>query len=179
MESYILHVAGVDRRMPIRRISPHLRLASFIMMGDTELIEACARELCKKLPTGLEYLVCPEAKAIALTHAMARILGLNYIVIRKSVKAYMEQPLTVEVKSITTTEIQHLVLDNCDAAKVKGKKVAIIDDVVSTGGSLDSMERLLSRAGAIVTAKAAPIWQQGGFDGKDLLYLTTTPVFHD
>ena len=179
MDSYLLKVAGVERQMPIRRISPHLRLASFIMMGDTELIEACARELCKRMPQGLEYLVCPEAKAIALTHAMARIMGLNYIVIRKTAKAYMENPLMVEVKSITTTEIQHLVLDHSDAVKIAGKKVAVIDDVVSTGGSLEAMEKLMIEAGTIVKVKAAPIWQQGGFDGKGLIYLTTTNVFHD
>jgi len=179
METYQLHVAGVTRTMPIRRISPTLRLASFVMMGDTELIEACATDLCKKLPKGIEYLVCPEAKAIALCHAMARILKLNYVIIRKSVKAYMENPIICEVKSITTTEMQHLVLDSGDAQKIAHKKVAIIDDVVSTGGSLRSVQELLEKAGCTVIAKAAPIWQHGGFDGKDLIYLAETPVFHD
>lgn len=179
METYELHVAGVTRTMPIRRISPKLKLASFVMMGDTELIEACAQALCKKMPAGVEYLVCPEAKAIALCHAMARILNLNYVIIRKSVKAYMEKPLICKVKSITTTEIQQLVLDSGDAKKLAHKKVAIVDDVVSTGGSLLAVEELLQMAGCTVIAKAAPIWQHGGFDGNGLIYLAQTQVFHD
>ncbi|MDY3868257.1 MAG: adenine phosphoribosyltransferase, partial [Pyramidobacter sp.] len=112
MDTYELHVAGVVRQLPLRRVAEHLRIASFVMLGDTQLVEACAEELVKRMPQGLDYLVCPEAKAIPLTHAMARILGIDYIVIRKTVKSYMENPIVADVRSITTAAEQHLVMDS-------------------------------------------------------------------
>ena len=133
-KTYELRIAGLTRQLKLHRVSEHLSIAGFIMLGDTELVEACARELVKKLPQGIDYLVCPEAKAIPLAHAMARIMGIDYIVIRKSVKVYMDDPLIVDVKSITTAARQQLIMDRSDVQKLSGKRVAIVDDVVSTGG---------------------------------------------
>lgn len=178
-KTYELHLAGVTRQLPLRRVSEHITVPSFVMLGDTELVEACADALVAKLPKDVDYLVCPEAKAIPLTHALARRMGINYVVIRKSVKAYMKDPVMTEVRSITTSTPQHLVMDSTDVAKLAGKRVIIVDDVVSTGGSLKAVEELLSKTSCTVVAKAAPLLEDGGYDGKDLIYIQRHPIFRD
>ncbi len=178
-QTYELHIAGLTRRLPIHRVNDHLSIASFIMLGDTELVEACARELVKKLPGDIDFLVTPEAKSIPLTHAMARIMGIDYVVIRKSVKVYMDDPLIANVKSITTAAQQHLVMDSIDVKKLYHKRVAIVDDVVSTGGSLHAVDELLSKTGCTVVTKVAPLLEEAGYDGHDLMWLERLPVFKD
>lgn len=178
-KTYELHLAGVTRQLPLRRVAEHITVPSFVMLGDTELIEACADALFEKLPKDVDYLVCPEAKAIPLTHALARRMGIDYIVIRKTVKAYMENPIVADVRSITTAGEQHLVMDSTDVKKLYHKRVIIIDDVVSTGGSLRAVENILSKTACTVVAKAAPLLEDGGYDGKDLIYLKEHPVFRD
>lgn len=174
---YDLQLCGLTRRLKKIRISPELSIASFVMLGDTELIERCADALVERLPEeGLDLLVCPEAKGIPLTHAVARRLGLDYIVARKSVKSYMETPVVEEVRSITTQGVQTVVLDGIDAERLKGKRVGVIDDVVSTGGSLKSLEMLLHRVGCEVVFRAAVLLEEGGFDGE-LIFLQRLPVF--
>ncbi|MEA3283693.1 MAG: phosphoribosyltransferase family protein [Synergistota bacterium] len=178
MDFYELHLAGLVRRLPKVAISKNLSIASFVMMGDTELVERCAEKLTERLrDISLDALVCPEAKAIPLTHAMARIMKLNYVVIRKSVKGYMVGPLVETVRSITTTEEQTLVMDGSDVAKIRGRKVCLVDDVVSTGASLRSARQILDRAGAITVAQAAPLLEEGGHDGEGVTFLETLPVF--
>ncbi|MDY3869040.1 MAG: phosphoribosyltransferase family protein, partial [Pyramidobacter sp.] len=113
------------------------------------------------------------------THAMARRLGLDYIVIRKTVKSYMENPIVADVRSITTTAEQHLVMDSSDVQKIYRKKVAVIDDVVSTGGSIHAVEEILSKTGCEVAAKAAPLLEEGGHSGEGIIYLEKLPVFPD
>ena len=176
---YDLEVAGCKRKLSILNVTDKLAIAGFIMLGDTELVEECAKALVEKLPKDLDFLVCPEAKAIPLTHAMARIMGIDYIVIRKSVKVYMDNPLIADVKSITTAQQQHLVMDSADVKKLYGKRVAIVDDVVSTGGSLHAVEEILSRTACKVVAKVAPLLEEGGYDGHDVVYLERLPVFPD
>ena len=178
-KTYELHIAGLTRQLTLHRVSEHLSIAGFIMLGDTELVEECAKALVEKLPKDLDFLVCPEAKAIPLTHAMARIMGIDYIVIRKSVKVYMDNPLIADVKSITTAQQQHLVMDSADVKKLYGKRVAIVDDVVSTGGSLHAVEEILSRTACKVVAIVAPLLEEGGYDGHDVVYLERLPVFPD
>lgn len=174
---YELNLCGLTRPLKKIRISPELSIASFVMLGDTELIERCADALAERLPKeGLDLLVCPEAKGIPLTHAIARRLGLNYVVARKSVKSYMENPQVEEVRSITTQGVQTVVLDGVDAALLKGKRVGVIDDVVSTGGSLKSLESLLERVGCDVAFRAAVLLEEGGFEGE-LICLDRLPVF--
>jgi adenine phosphoribosyltransferase len=125
----------------------------------------------------LDMLVCPEAKGIPLTHALAVRLGVDYVVARKSVKGYMENPITSEVKSITTNEKQIIVIDEIDAARLNGKSVCVVDDVVSTGGSLRSLEAVLAKTGCTVISKAAVLLEEGGYSGEDLIYIQKLPVF--
>jgi len=175
---YELHVAGLTRRLPKVKISDNLAIASFVMLGDTELVEQTAEELVKKLPVDeIEYLVCLEAKGIPLTHAIARRIGVDYVTVRKSIKSYMENPLVEEVQSITTKGKQMLVLNGPDRQKITGKKVCVVDDVVSTGGSIKAVQRLLEKANAKVVCKAAVLLEEGGYEGKDLVYLEKLPIF--
>jgi adenine phosphoribosyltransferase len=179
-EYYDLRVAGLTRRLKKVRVADSLVIASFVMLGDTKLIEACADALLPLLPKDeIDMLVCLEAKGIPLTHALAVRLGVDYITVRKSVKSYMENPLVVEVQSITTAGSQLLVMDGVDRAKVEGKRICVVDDVVSTGGSLRSVEKLLAEAGAEVVSKTAVLLEEGGYDGQDLVYLERLPVFPD
>jgi len=177
-ETYTLRVAGLTRRLPIRRVGHGLSIASFVMLGDTELVESTAQALCKKLPVyDIDILVCPEAKAIPLAQVLASLLKVNYVVVRKSVKGYMKDPLIEITKSITTVEEQRLVLDAVDVEKITGRNVCIVDDVVSTGGSLKSIEALLKRTSCKVVAKAAVLLEDSGYDDPALVYLERLPVF--
>ena len=180
-ETYTLHVAGLTRELKKVRVAPNLRIASFVMLGDAGLIEKCADALYEKIKKlgEIDMLVCPEAKGIPLTHALAVRIGVDYVVARKSVKSYMEHPIVAEVKSITTTEKQIIVIDEFDAAKLKGKKVCVVDDVVSTGGSLRSLEDVLAKTGCSVVSKVAVLLEEGGYSGEDLTYLERLPVFKD
>ena len=171
------NVAGVTRQLPIIPISPELAIASFVILGDCELVTAAAPLLAQKLPK-VDYLVTAEAKGIPLVHEVSRLLGLPYyIVARKSVKPYMAEPLVDEVVSITTQKAQTLCLDGKDALAVKGRRVAIVDDVISTGESLSAIERLLEKAGAEIVAKAA-ILAEGEAAGRgDIIFLEELPLF--
>ena len=179
-DCYELNVAGVTRQLPIIQIAPDLAIASFVILGDCELVTAAAPLLAQKLPK-VDYLVTAEAKGIPLVHEVSRLLGLPYyIVARKSVKPYMAEPLVDEVVSITTQKAQTLCLDGKDALLLKGKKVAvvdIVDDVISTGESLSAIERLLEKAGAEIVAKAA-ILAEGEAAGRgDIIFLEELPLF--
>ena len=182
-DCYELNVAGVTRQLPIIPISPELAIASFVILGDCELVTAAAPLLAQKLPK-VDYLVTAEAKGIPLVHEVSRLLGLPYyIVARKSVKPYMAEPLVDEVVSITTQKAQTLCLDGKDAMllkgalAVKGRRVAIVDDVISTGESLSAIERLLEKAGAEIVAKAA-ILAEGEAAGRgDIIFLEELPLF--
>jgi len=176
-ETYELKVAGLTRWLPKIKISDHLAIASFVILGDCELVTAAAPLLASKLPP-VDYLVTAEAKGIPLVHEVSRLLGLpTYIVARKSVKPYMEEPLIDEVTSITTQKAQLLCLDGADALRVRGKRVAVIDDVISTGESLGALSRLLETAGAQVVAKAAILAEGDAADRTDIIYLEKLPLF--
>ena len=177
MKTYTLHVAGLTRELPIIKLSYDLSIASFVILGDTEIVKKTAPMIAKKLPE-VDFVVTAEAKGIPLAYEISKILNLNeYIVARKSIKAYMEEPIEVEVNSITTTNSQKLYLNNQDANKIKGKKVALIDDVISTGQSLKALERLVEKAGANVVAKAAILAEGEAKDRKDIIFLEALPTF--
>lgn len=178
METYTLRVAGLTRELPVVQVADGLSIASFVMLGDTELVNACARELADKLsPFDFDLIVGPEAKVLPLLQSMATLLGHpRYIVCRKSLKAYMRDPVAVEAQSITTHGKQTLALDGVDASRVRGKKVAIVDDVVSTGGSLAAVEDLMRVAGAEVVVRAS-VLKEGDSYTADLIYLEKLPVF--
>ena len=177
MKTYTLHVAGLTRELPIIKLSYDLSIASFVILGDTEIVKKTAPIIAKKLPD-VDFIVTAEAKGIPLAYEISKILNLDeYIVARKSIKAYMEEPIEVEVNSITTTNSQKLYLNNQDANKIRGKKVALIDDVISTGQSLKALERLVEKAGANVVAKAAILAEGDAKDRKDIIFLEALPTF--
>ena len=175
---YKLTVAGCTRDLPIINISDNLAIAGFIMLGDTELVEKCAKALSEKLPTDIDILMTAEAKGIPLTHAIARLLGMDwYVVARKSKKAYMENPLWVETESITTKGTQHLCLMDADIDRIRGKRVLLIDDVISTGGSVASLTRLVEQAGGTVVGSAAVLAEGVAADRTDIIFLEKLPLF--
>jgi adenine phosphoribosyltransferase len=179
LNTYNIEVAGVKRELPIIKIKEDLSIASFVILGDTELVCAAAEEIVKKLPE-LDVLVTAEAKGIPLTFEISRLLKMKkYIVARKSVKPYMDSPIIDEVVSITTQKKQLLVLDEQDALYIKGKRVAIIDDVISTGESIKAIERLVESAGGIIAAKAAILAEGDAAKRNDIIFLEMLPLFED
>ena len=175
--TYQLTVAGVTRQLPIIQIAPDLAIASLVILGDCELVTAAAPLLAQRLPE-IDYVVTAEAKGIPLANEVSRLLGLPYyIVARKSIKPYMKAPLTDEVNSITTQKTQALCLDGKDALAIKGKRVAIVDDVISTGESLSAVERLVEKAGAAVAARAAILAEGDAAKRDDILFLEELPLF--
>lgn len=176
-KTYEMLVAGVKRDLPIIPISDDLAIASFVILGDTELVCEAAKELVKRLPEA-DILVTAEAKGIPLVFEVSRLLGMErYVVARKSIKAYMADPLVDEVESITTQKKQMLCLDRNDVALVEGKRVIIIDDVISTGESLRAVESLVAKAGGTIVAKAAILAEGDAAKRDDILFLKELPLF--
>ncbi|MBP3856492.1 MAG: adenine phosphoribosyltransferase [Ruminiclostridium sp.] len=179
MSTYTLNVAGVTRELPLCPVNDKLDIAAFVMFSDVELTEACAAELLEKLPE-FDVLITAETKGIPLAYAMARQSGKNYFVARKSVKVYMTDPISVNVQSITTHGMQTLYLAQEDVCRIKGRKVMIIDDVISTGESLLALEKLVGEAGGIIAAKAAVLAEGEAAERTDIVFLEKLPVFpHD
>ena len=176
-KTYTLTVAGVSRELPIVKLNEDLSIASFVILGDGELVCNSAVELVEKLPE-VDLLVTAEAKGIPLVAEMARVLNMKkYIVARKSIKAYMCNPIVDEVVSITTQEKQMLCLDEKDALDIKGKRIAIVDDVISTGNSIEAIERLVKSAGGIVLARAAILAEGDASKRDDIIFLEELPLF--
>jgi len=177
--SYSLKIAGLTRTLPILRLGENLSIASFVILGDTELVATAAPLLAKKLPPA-DLLVSAEAKGIPLVYELAKLLGMKrYIVARKSIKPYMGHVIKDEVTSITTQKKQLLALDESDALLLKGKNVILIDDVISTGESLSALQRLVESAGGFVVAKAALLAEGDAGLRDDIIYLEKLPVFKD
>jgi adenine phosphoribosyltransferase len=174
--SYTLEICGLQRKLPLVKISPELEIASFVILGDTELVCRVAPEIVKKLPP-IDVIITAEAKGIPLAFEISRLLGMNYLIARKSVKPYMEDPLVDSVVSITTQKEQMLCLDGHDARAIKGKRVAIVDDVISTGESITAVERLIEKAEGIVVAKAAILAEGDASKMQDIIYLKELPLF--
>ncbi len=174
---YEMNILGCIRRLPVIRISDNLDIASFVILGDAELVIKAAPELAKRAPEA-DYLITAEAKGIPLVQEMARILGMKrYFVARKSVKPYMQDPFVTEVYSITTQKKQILCLDREESDMIKGKRILIVDDVISTGDSLKAMEALVEKAGGKAVGKAAILAEGAAAERKDILYLEALPVF--
>lgn len=174
--TYSLEICGLKRELQLIEIAPDLSIASFVILGDTELVCRVAPELVKRLPP-LDVIITAEAKGIPLAFEISRLLGMNYIIARKSVKPYMDHPLIDEVLSITTQKPQTLCLDGHDAEAIKGKRVAIVDDVISTGESINAVQRLIEKAGGTVVAKAAILAEGDASKMKDIIYIKELPVF--
>lgn len=175
-EFYELEIAGLKRQLQKFPVSDTLDIAAFILFGDVELTEACAKGLLEKAPE-FDYIVTPEAKSIPLAYEMSRLSGKRYIVVRKGVKVYMDRPEKVSDKSITTQKEQALYLGHEEGDLLNGKRVLIVDDVVSTGGSLAAVKELLQKFGANVVASCFPVAEGEAADRNDIIYLAKLPLF--
>ena len=176
--TYEMDVAGLKRELPLCRVTDDLYIGAFVMFGDVELTVHCAAELLKRAPE-YDYLIAPEAKAIPLLYEMARQSGAEkYFIARKGAKAYMSGVFEVEVRSITTMHIQNLVIDKADAEMINGKRILILDDVISTGESLHAMEELVRRAGGIIAGKMAVLAEGDAYNRTDIITLGKLPLFN-
>lgn len=175
-DTYELSVAGLKRALPICPINDKVSIAAFIMFSDVELTIACASELGRIVPE-YDVLLTAESKGIPLAYEMSRQSGKKYILARKSVKLYMYNPVAVDVKSITTANLQNLYLDAHDMEYLKGKRVLVVDDVISTGESLNAMEELVRRAGGIIAGRAAVLAEGDAAQRDDILFLAPLPIF--
>lgn len=176
MAVYKINIAGCDRELPICPINEHLDIAGFVMFGDIEITEASAKALMEKCPEH-DVIVTAESKGIPLAQEMARIGCRKYVVTRKGIKAYMTSPISVTVKSITTDHVQTLYLSQEDCEHLKGKRVLIVDDVISTGESLAAIEELLKQVDCEVVGKACVLAEGDAKDREDIIYLEPLPLF--
>ena len=177
-ESYQISIAKLKRDLPIVPIKSDLAIASFVLLGDAELAHVAAVELSKAIDFEFDYIVTPETKGIPLAQEMSRQTGnSHYIVIRKNLKSYMTSPLVVKSSAITTATPQTLVLDGKDAKIIHNKKVLVVDDVISTGGSLKAVEKILFQAGAHIVGKFAILAEGPADQRDDITFLATLPLF--
>ena len=174
---YRLKVAGIERDLPLCPIGDNMNIAAFILFGDVELTERCAAELYKKAPEH-DVMITAESKGIPLIHAMCRNSGKNrYILARKSIKLYMRDVVKCEVQSITTSAKQTLYINGDDAEYMKGKRVLIVDDVISTGGSLHALESLVGQSGGQIVGKMAILAEGDAIERHDIICLGKLPLF--
>ena len=176
--TYEMDIAGLKRELPLCKVTDDLYMGAFVMFGDVELTVHCAAELLKRAPE-YDYLIAPEAKAIPLLYEMARQSGAEkYFLARKCPKAYMSGVFEVHVKSITTMDVQRLVIDTADAELIKGKRILIVDDVISTGESLRAMEELVTRAGGSIVGRMAVLAEGAAQKRDDIIVLGDLPLFN-
>ena len=175
-EFYKMKIAGLERELEMFPVSDKLDIAAFIIFGDVELTVKGCKELLKKVPE-FDVVLTPEAKSIPMAYEMARQSGKPYVIARKGVKVYMRNPLEVEVNSITTKNTQKLYLGETEVNKIKGKRVLIIDDVISTGESLAAVRELVSKAGGIEAAACAFLAEGDAADRDDIIFLEKLPLF--
>ena len=174
---YSMKIAGLERDLPICPLNEKLSIAGFIILGNAALSEECARQLLEKAPE-FDYIFTAEAKGIPLAHDMTRLAGKStYIIARKSPKLYMSGNISVKVQSITTAKEQVLYLDKAEADLIAGKKVLIVDDVISTGESLKAIEELVKKAGGVIVGKMAILAEGDAKNRDDITYLQPLPLF--
>ncbi len=177
-ETYAIEIAGIKRELRLFEIKPGLKIAILNILGDTELVQACGKALANKLKeTEYDVLVTAEAKSIPLAHALSVETNKPYIVLRKSYKPYMGDALKAETLSITTGQPQTLILDQKDRELIQGKKVVILDDVISTGSTLQGMRMILDKAGASVIAEAAILTEGDRAQWMHIISLGHLPLF--
>ena len=175
---HTMTIAGVTRDLPLCKVNDELYIGAFVIFGDVELTVACARDLLKAAPEH-DILITAESKGIPLVYEMARQSGVNrYLIARKAAKLYMRDVFSTDVTSITTANRQMLCIDGEDAAYMKGKRVLIVDDVISTGGSLAAVEKLVNQAGGIIVGKMAILAEGDAQKRDDIIYLEKLPLFN-
>ncbi len=175
---YPMNVAGLRRELPLCKVTDELYIGAFVIFGDQELTVACARDLLAKAPE-YDYIITAEAKGIPLAHEMARQAGdRTYILARKAPKLYMQNIFSATVHSITTAKEQTLYLDGSDAQRMRGKRILIVDDVISTGESLAALEHLVEQAGGIICGRMAILAEGDALGRQDLIYLEELPLFN-
>ena len=176
---YTMNIAGLDRDLPLCKVADDLYIGAFVMFGDAEITVACARELLARAPKDYDYLLTAEAKSIPLIHEMARQSGAKtYFIARKGMKVYLTDPIHVTVHSITTQHEQDLYLSGEDAARIRGKRILIVDDVISTGDSLKAMEELVVDADGTVAGRMAVLAEGDAQNRDDIIYLNPLPLFN-
>lgn len=175
-KTYEMKIAGCKRKLPICSVNDKLDIAAFVMFGDVEITVKSAKKLLKKCPD-FDVIVTAEAKGIPLAYEMARESKKPYVVARKGLKLYMQNPIGVDVKSITTEKEQHLYLSEDKANLIKGSRVLIVDDVISTGESLTALEKLVEEAGGKIAARAAVLAEGDAADRTDIVFLEKLPLF--
>ena len=175
-KTYELKVAGLTRHLPLCPINEKVDIAAFIMFSDVELTVACAEALLKKVPEH-DVILTAESKGIPLAYEMSRQSGIKYLLARKSAKLYMSNPVGVDVKSITTARLQTLYMDQHDLEYLHGKRVLIVDDVISTGESLNALEALVGKAGGNIVGKATVLAEGDAADRDDIIFLEPLPLF--
>ncbi|CEO89697.1 phosphoribosyltransferase family protein [Syntrophaceticus schinkii] len=176
MKTYTLELCGLRRELPVIEVAPGLKIASFVILGDTELVCRVAPEIVKRLPE-IDAIVTPEAKGIPLAFEISRLLGMNYIIARKNIWPYMDHPVIDEFYSKKKKRL--FCLSGDDARTLRGKRVAIVDDVISSGETIEAIRRLIEKAGGTVAAAAA-ILVEGDAEGlEDIIYLKELPVFRE
>ena len=175
-EHYTMKIAGLERKLENFPVSDKMDIAAFIIFGDGELTVAGCAELLKKLPE-FDVILTPEAKSIPIAYEMARQTGKPYVIARKGMKVYMRNPLEVDVTSITTKQQQHLFLGETEVNMLKGKRVLIIDDVISTGESLAAVRDLVKEAGGKEAAACAFLAEGDAADRDDIIFLEKLPLF--
>ncbi len=178
MKYYDINVAGLDRKLPLCKVTDDLYIAAFVVFGDVELTIACAKRLLELAPE-YDYVITAESKGIPIVHEMARQSGTNkYFLARKAPKLYMTGVFEVDVKSITTERRQKLYLDTADAKLMKGKRILIVDDVISTGGSLEAVEYLVEKAGGVIAGKMTVLAEGDAIYRDDIIYIAPLPLFN-
>ena len=177
-KTYELKIAGLTRDLPICRVNENLKIAAFIMFSDVELTVEVAKALLVKCPE-FDVIVTAEAKGIPLAYEMSRQSGKIYIPARKGKKLYMSEPIVVEDISITTEAVQTLVIDKKDLNIMDGKRVLIVDDVISTGGSLRALEKLVAQSTGTVVGRAAALAEGDSSTRKDIIFLEPLPLIFE
>lgn len=175
-KAYTMEIAGLRRSLPLCAINDQIDIAAFILFGDVELTVAAASELLRRAPE-FDIILTPEAKSIPLAYEMARQSGKPYAVARKSTKLYMKDPIFVEVRSITTDRVQKLYLGQDEIKLLAGRRVLIVDDVISTGESLLAVEQLVDRAGAVIAGSCAILAEGDAAKRDDIIFLQPLPLF--
>ncbi len=173
---YKINIAGVERKLSLFEVADDLYIAAFIMLGDVEITEKSASELLKKAPE-FDVILTAECKSIPLAYEMAKQAGCRYVVARKGLKVYMKNVITAEVNSITTAHPQVLNIDETATSELCGKRVLIVDDVISTGDSLKCLEILCEKAGGIIAGKMAVLAEGDAAKRDDIIYLEPLPLF--